>query len=819
MKPVPATGTSDAPSGTSVAPEGFFRARAASHFGTKAGTLAALKGRLASWRIPDFEAFGVAEWRTGRESVLRSLAKRLPDAALIVRSSAGDEDGAEFALAGRYSSVAGVRLSDRAAFEAAVDQVIASYGRDGRPASPDDEVLVQVMVAGVAMSGVLLTQEMNTGAPYYVINYDDESGATDSVTSGGAYSNRTLLVHRGSEVALRSPRFRALIDGVAELEAVTGSQSLDVEFAVDEDNRLYLLQVRPITTEPNWNRGIALRLNDALARVRSFVADRSRPMDGCFGSRSVFGQMPDWNPAEMIGRTPRPLALSLYRTLITDRAWREARQRMGYAVPEGMPLMVSLAGQPYVDVRLSFHSYLPADLSPVIGRKLVDAWLDRLVANPWLHDKVEFDVAVTALTFDFEERARRQIGDALDERETGELRDSLTRLTRDLVTGRRSSVADALAAVERLAVQRNRLIESGASALVAVSSLLENCVEHGTVPFSILARHAFVANSLLRSLQVRGVLGAEDLEAIASSVKTVATDLVEDMARVAAGAMAVDAFMSRYGHLRPGTYDIRSLRYDQRNDLFGRRVDGPAPTRPNWSPSAAQRRGIEAALAEAGAEVSVDGFFEYVRAAIQGREYGKFVFTRNLSDALELIAGWGEGIGLSRDELSYLGIRDILDALSVAEGRTMESHLRALLERGREAHAVTTTLHLPQLIVEADDVVIVPLMVDQPNFVTSKTADGRAVILSGTGAAGHAELRGAIVLIESADPGFDWVFAHGIAGLVTKYGGSNSHMAIRCAEFGVPAAIGCGEQIYDRLQRASAIEINCGEKRVTPQDR
>ena len=31
--------------------------------------------------------------------------------------------------------------------------------------------------------GVIFTHELNTGAPYYVINYDDKSGSTDSVTS------------------------------------------------------------------------------------------------------------------------------------------------------------------------------------------------------------------------------------------------------------------------------------------------------------------------------------------------------------------------------------------------------------------------------------------------------------------------------------------------------------------------------------------------------------------------------------------------------------------------------------------------------------
>ncbi|MFQ5488998.1 MAG: PEP-utilizing enzyme, partial [Gammaproteobacteria bacterium] len=45
-------------------------------------------------------------------------------------------------------------------------------------------------------------------------------------------------------------------------------------------------------------------------------------------------------------------------------------------------------------------------------------------------------------------------------------------------------------------------------------------------------------------------------------------------------------------------------------------------------------------------------------------------------------------------------------------------------------------------------------------------------------------------------------------------GGANSHMAIRCAEFGLPAAIGCGEQIYDRVLHSKLVEINCCEQRI-----
>ena len=77
-------------------------------------------------------------------------------------------------------------------------------------------------------------------------------------------------------------------------------------------------------------------------------------------------------------------------------------------------------------------------------------------------------------------------------------------------------------------------------------------------------------------------------------------------------------------------------------------------------------------------------------------------------------------------------------------------------------------------------------------------------------------LFGKIACIENADPGDDWIFTKGIKGLVTQYGGVNSHMAIRCAEFGLPAAIGCGERTFERLLAAGRIELNCADKIVRP---
>ena len=145
----------------------------------------------------------------------------------------------------------------------------------------------------------------------------------------------------------------------------------------------------------------------------------------------------------MIGK-PLSLSLSLYRKLITDNAWRIARERMGYCVPKGQPLMVSLAGQPFIDTRLSFHSYLPKGLPSSMATKLVHEWIERLKKNPQLHDKVEFDVAITTFTFDLDEQIAK-LGLSLNEDEREVFKKKLIELFYPLISGNgQGSIKEAL---------------------------------------------------------------------------------------------------------------------------------------------------------------------------------------------------------------------------------------------------------------------------------------------------------------------------------------------------------------------------------------
>jgi phosphohistidine swiveling domain-containing protein len=765
-------------------------------FGTKAETLERLAARLGTARLCDQLAVTADRWRRERGPVVTEILARFGADPLAVRSSAAGEDGWDNSLAGAHLSRINVNPATDS-LETVIDEVFGSY----KTPSQGDQILVQPMVGDVVISGVVLTRDLDTGGPYFVINYDDVSGRTDTVT-GGAES-KTIFVHRSNLDAMRSPRFRRLIDSVIEIEDITGSGELDIEFCIDGKDEIYILQVRPLAARKRWHEIPAAVLDKAIDGIRSDIARRMTPKEGLAGNTTVFGEMTDWNPAEMIGTAPRPLALSLYKHLITERIWAEARAAMGYRMVEA-PLLVTFRGRPYIDVRLSFNSFLPAGLDEGLAGRLIDSQLAMLAENKDLHDKIEFEIAITCRDLDFE-TARARLRDAgLPGTGGTAFEEAITAVTRRALEGGRSEITALLGRTDRLLGPRSDL--QGLAPPQRVGRLLEDCKTDGTLPFSMLARHGFIAVQFLGSLVRRGVFAQSDAEGFMRSIHTVATDIVGDMRAVGAGEIEAADFLSRYGHLRPGTYDITSWRYDENPDLFlaDATREAPPETEP-FSPTDGQRREIAALLAEAAYDLAPEELLDYIALAIKAREQAKFAFTRNISDALAVLAAWGGEAGFDRQEMSFLPIGLVL---SDAGAEAWRDHI----VRERDAYQINRAIRLPHLICEPADIDVVRLPLGHPTFITGKMVTAPAKRLDSADAT---NIDGHIVLIESADPGFDWIFSYKLSGLITKYGGANSHMAIRSAEFALPAAIGCGELLFETLSAAAVIDLDCAARKVS----
>jgi adenylylsulfate kinase-like enzyme/phosphohistidine swiveling domain-containing protein len=769
-------------------------------FKTKAETLEALAPLLRNGRVLPQVRFSVSNWRSDAAGVLAAVtAAPWGSGRVIVRSSARSEDGAGGrSQAGKYDSVLGVVGS--AAVATAINRVIDSFADDG--GGDDDQIFVQPMLDKVAIAGVVFSRSPS-GGPYFIINYDDRSGQTDRVTAGVGDNLETFLCLK-SRPDDCPPSLAPVIALVSELETLLACDAIDVEFAVGNDGQLYLLQVRPLTVD---RQGLAAdaKVDTALADVARKVELLSRPHPYLHGSRAIFGVMPDWNPAEIIGVRPGPLSLSLYRELITDAIWAYQRDNYGYQNLRSFPLLVSFHGLPYIDVRVSFNSFIPRDVPDDLAGRLANYYIDRLLSEPHLHDKVEFEIIFSCYTLDLPKRLGRLAEHGFSVEDLAELSGALRRLTNRIMHGetalwRRDRVKIDLLE-RRFPTIRNAEIDK----ISRIYWLIEDCKRYGTLPFAGLARAGFIAVQLLQSFVEVGVLNAEESATFMASVDTVGSRIGQDFAQLPKAD-----FLARYGHLRPGTYDILSPRYDEAPDLYfdwsSARPTASAP--PRFALSIKQLRRIEQLLKEHELDIDVLSLIEFIKAGIEGREYAKFVFTRSLSDALSLIRQLGEEHGLSVEDCAFLNY-DAIRTLYSESGSVRET-LRESVAHGKERYALTRNLVLPPIIASPDDVFAFHLPPSHPNFITRKSVTAPVASVSDP----PESFAGRILFVPSADPGFDWIFTRDISGFVTEYGGANSHMAIRAGELGIPAAIGAGEALFRQWQTARQLCLDCTNQKV-----
>ncbi|MFZ0638316.1 MAG: adenylyl-sulfate kinase [Candidatus Acidiferrales bacterium] len=768
-------------------------------FKTKAESLAALAPLLRHGRVLPQVRFSVADWRLDSAGVLAAVAAApWGSGRMIVRSSARCEDGAKNSQAGKYDSVLGVAGS--AAIAEAVERVIESFANEG---SADDQIFLQPMLDQVAMAGVAFSRRPS-GGPYFVINYDDRTGLTDQVTAGVGDNLKTFFCLKSRPE--RCPRPLApIIALVSELEIVLGCDAIDVEFAIGEDEQVYLLQVRPLSVDRHLGPADA-KVDVAAGDIARKVELLSRPHPFLHGSRAIFGVMPDWNPAEIIGVRPYPLSLSIYCELITDAIWAYQRDNYGYQNLRSFPLMVSFHGLPYIDVRVSFNSFVPRDLSPDLASRLVNYYIDRLLSEPHLHDKVEFAIIFSCYTLDLPQRLGRLSEHGFSPADLAELSSALRHLTNRIMHGETALWRRDRAKIDLLAQRFPTICNARMDKISRIYWLLEDCKRYGTLPFAGLARAGFIAVQLLQSFVEVGVLTAEERAAFMASVDTVGSRIGRDFAQLSRAD-----FLARYGHLRPGTYDILSPRYDEAPDLYfdWSKVRPMAPQGPCFAFSTEQLGRIEEVLKEHELDIDVSEIIEFIKAGIEGREYGKFVFTRSLSDALSLIRQLGEEHGLSAEDCAYLNY-DAIRKLYSESGSVREA-LRESVARGKERHALTRNLVLPPIIASPDEAFAFHLPPSQPNFITRKSVTARIASASDP----PENFAGRILFVPSADPGFDWIFTRGISGFVTQYGGANSHMAIRASELGIPAVIGAGEALFPRWQAARQLCLDCANQRVS----
>ena len=701
-----------------------------------------------------------------------------------MRSDAYCEDDERASHAGSFLSILDVEHDQ---LESAIDRVAASL-----PGHPADAVMVQLMVTGIEAAGVAATHRIEDGAPWYCL--DMAENATGIVTEGRACTTRTSIardeVQRTLGRRLLCAAEQLALTLLLEVEQLCESKPVEIEFAIRRELaapflRAYLLQVRPISTAHRWKPADVT--HSRLPPLAFLHA--TDPLPDVAGARTVLSLMADWNPAELIGEHPRPLSLSLFQRLIARGVWWNARSALGYAAIPGtdVALLHVLRGRPLVDVRRSANSMLPRVLPMATRRRIVDRWISRLYAAPALHDKVEFEVYRTVRDFRASDALRHEWSPVLGTCAWREWEHGLGALTEGLMASGPASLLNRyLRTVESL--------EGEATRCRSWPALLDRC-QVGTASFASLARVAFAAEAQLRSAVERSAISPDRAHALRASSR--GFPLRETVA--GRNVQTEEACT----HLRPGTFDITQPTWPAR---FRQVDDALGDVKGRFILHATERHALQLLLREASLPLDADEWVRFAQTSFRAREHSKFVFSRYLSAALDDITRTFDQAGLDQECASWLTLEEIADAPE----RSSDARSRFWLERSGQAqldHDTDSRMILSPLLRGEADRFVATSLETLPNFIGRHAVQGPVVPLD-VRVANMCELQGSIVVVRQADPGFDWLFAHGIAGLITAWGGANSHLAIRCAEFGLSAAIGCGESVFARAAQAQHARLD-----------
>ena len=144
-----------------------------------------------------------------------------------------------------------------------------------------------------------------------------------------------------------------------------------------------------------------------------------------------------------------------------------------------------------------------------------------------------------------------------------------------------------------------------------------------------------------------------------------------------------------------------------------------------------------------------------------------------------------------------------IDALRIG---SLDSHSVHKLVQLRQTNTINKQImKLPNFICSVNNFYMFSQENSVANYITKRRIAAEVIFIDNTKTK---KIDGKIIAIPSADPGFDWLFSYDIKGLITQYGGANSHMAIRCAELNIPAAIGVGDKIYEYIEERQMI-LDC----------
>ena len=441
---------------------------------SKAETLIILNKKIKKFNIPKTFYFNVDNYHKKQKKILNNIKKNFKN-PIAIRSSNKFEDSKRSSNAGKFKSYLNVNPQNLPSVKNSINNVIKSYKKFQ---SKENQVLIQEMVKNVKFSGVCTSCDLETYFPAYQINYF-KGNDTQAVTSGKANTKKIIFVDN-NKYKLKNKSFNSLIKIIKKIKQFYNSH-IDVEFAISKNGKIFILQSRSIVIKSK-NILDTNTANFAFKSLGRKIINLQKRHHTLLGNTAFYSVMSDWNPAEMIGLKPKPLALSLYKELITDFIWANSRKSYGYRDVTSNQLMTTFFGTPFIDLRVDFNSWIPSKIPDKMAEKLVNFYLDKFKKNTDLHDKIEFDIVYSCFTFDTNKKLLDLKKKNFSNSEIRIFANSLKEINNNAF----HELHKEIKSIKILIQKQDKIKKSNLDYIAKIYWLINDCKNYGTYSFSVL---------------------------------------------------------------------------------------------------------------------------------------------------------------------------------------------------------------------------------------------------------------------------------------------------------------------------------------------
>lgn len=727
--------------------------------------------------INKFLSFTFYEWQNDRKNLIKKIKLNYYN-NLIVRSSASSEDQISGSNAGVFLSLPNIKNS-KLPLTKAISSVFNSYKKK----TYNEYVIVQNMQNNFDLSGVIFSRAIENSNPYFIINaVNKNQGDTSSITSGKSDKEIKIIIYKDSKIFPK--KFYNLITYIKYVEQTTGIESLDCEFAINK-NKTIIFQIRPLLIK---NKSIENNLKLNIAKeVRKLKNYKNTSEE----KKILLSVMTDWNPAEIIGKNAFPLSIFLYKYLVLKKNWYIQRLINGYSTIKNKSLFFQIGNTLYIDIYKSFKSFIPNNINSKLKKKLLYLYAKKILKNNYMHDKIETEVVISNLSNCFKKKSSQYY---LNNQEKNSLQNAIKKINIKI----KKLIFINYQTLEHLNNKSIKLFKKFKNShnINDAKQVLDITKKEYILPFAHLARGGFVSKYLLN-----GFFNQKKVGEIISSVKTISSQYRYDM-----NELSRKKFLSKYFHIVPNTYDFTSVLGRQKYSLINNKDSSNINNLniekflKNISIKKLQHLGFQ----------NKNEFVEFVKASIKGREYAKYIFTRNIYLYFLILKNWAKKNNIKYNTINYINE----NIFNLIQKKFSIKEIKNKILQSQKKYNKYSTLLLPDFINKIEDLYYFQEINSRPTFIgksiVSKTIHFSSKIKNSK------LFKDKIVLIQNADPGYEFLFHLGIKGIITKYGGSNSHMAIRSHELKLSSVIGAGH-LFDKIKNNQLVKIDVTNKIIVNQ--